>query len=95
MGSSYPGGVTEPRGPWHYDGEIDLGFGAALRMAATVVTRDPTFGWFAYGGLLKEAASAWRFSPRDGLRRRFDVIIPDRRLPFADDVSRSEDRTRP
>src|SRR5439155_69312 len=45
MGSSYPGGVTEPRGPWHYDGEIDLGFGGALRMAATIVTRDPIFGW--------------------------------------------------
>ena len=33
MGSSYPGGVQVPRGPWYYDGEIDLGFGGALRMA--------------------------------------------------------------
>ena len=33
MGSSFPGGVSEPRGPWHYDGEIDLGYGGALRMA--------------------------------------------------------------
>jgi hypothetical protein len=56
MGSSYPGGVTVPRGPWHYDGEIDLGFGAALRMAATIVV-DPIFGWFAYGGLLTENRS--------------------------------------
>ncbi|MBN2569279.1 MAG: hypothetical protein JXB42_07590, partial [Deltaproteobacteria bacterium] len=23
-----------PRGPWHYDGEIDLGYGGALRTAA-------------------------------------------------------------
>ena len=36
-------GADVPRGLWHYDGEIDLGFGAALRMAATIVTRDPVF----------------------------------------------------
>src|SRR5262249_22577378 len=35
---------------WPYDGEIDLGFGGALRMAATMLTRDPIFGWVAYGG---------------------------------------------
>jgi hypothetical protein len=56
MYSSYNPGranpTLEPRGPWHYDGEIDLGFGGALRSAATVVTRDPIFGWFAYGGVL-------------------------------------------
>ena len=77
MGSSYPGGVTVPRGPWHYDGEIDLGFGAALRMAATIVTRDPTFGWLAYGGVLQENVNALDVTPRDGLRRRFYVMIPD------------------
>lgn len=88
MGSSYPGGVTVPRGPWHYDGEIDLGFGAALRMAATIVTRDPTFGWFAYGGLLEENGDRLAAIPRDGLRRRFDVIIPDITLPFAEDITR-------
>ena len=64
MGSSYPGGVTEPRGPWHYDGEIDLGFGGALRMAATIVTRDPTFGWFAYGGALTDSGDDARRSFR-------------------------------
>jgi hypothetical protein len=26
--------------------------------------------------------------PRDGLRRRLDVVIPDRGLPFAEDISR-------
>jgi hypothetical protein len=88
MGSSYPGGVTEPRGPWHYDGEIDLGFGGALRMAATVVARDPLFGWFAYGGALTEAGSALSVIPRDGLRRRLDVVTPDTRLPFSEDISR-------
>jgi hypothetical protein len=88
MGSSYPGGVNEPRGPWHYDGEIDLGFGGALRMAATIVTRDPLFGWFAYGGALTEAGPGLSVIPRDGLRRRLDVVVPDARLPFSEDVSR-------
>ena len=89
MGSSFPGGVTEPRGPWHYDGEIDLGFGGALRMAATIVTNDPIFGWFAYGGVLTETAnepsdqSARR--PPPPLRRRHSATAT---LPFAEDVSR-------
>ena len=88
MGSSFPGGVTEPRGAWHYDGEIDLGYGGALRMAATVVTHDPIFGWFAYGGAMTDTGAALSINPRDGLRRRLDVVIPDERLPFAEDVSR-------
>jgi hypothetical protein len=88
MGSSYPGGVTVPRGPWNYDGEIDLGFGGALRMAATIVTHDPIFGWFAYGGLLRENGNELTINPRDGVRRRFDVVIPDITLPFAEDTRR-------
>jgi hypothetical protein len=88
MGSSFPGGVTVPRGPWRYDGEIDLGFGGALRMAATVVTRDPVFGWFAFGGTLAETEGAVAVNPRDGLRRRLALVIPDPALPFAEDVLR-------
>lgn len=88
MGSSVPGGVTVHRGPWHYDGEIDLGFGGALRMAATVVTRDPLMGWFTYGASLTETDSTLSFIPRDGLRRRLAVVVPDRGLPFEDSVSR-------
>jgi len=88
MGSSFPGGVTEPRGPWHYDGEIDLGYGGALRMAATVVTKDPTFGWFAYGASMTDGGATLSINPRDGLRRRLDVVIPDRTLPFTEDIAR-------
>jgi hypothetical protein len=88
MGSSFPGGVTEPRGPWHYDGEIDLGYGGALRMAATVVTNDPVFGWFAYGATMKDSGDSLAVVPRDGLRRRLDVVIPDAHLPFREDVAR-------
>jgi hypothetical protein len=75
MGSSYPGGVMEPRGPWHYDGEIDLGFGGALRMSATVLTRDPIFDWTAYGGTLTVEKNNLSIVPRDGLRQRFDAIL--------------------
>jgi hypothetical protein len=88
MGSSYPGGVTVPRGPWRYDGEIDLGYGGALRMAATIVTRDPIFGWFAYGGAMTEREEELEINPRDGLRRRFDIIISDVALPFPEDIRR-------
>jgi hypothetical protein len=88
MGSSYPGGVTVPRGPWRYDGEIDLGYGGALRMAATIVARDPVFGWIAYGGAMKEGEKTLEVDPRDGLRRRFQVIIPDPSLPFPEDIRR-------
>jgi hypothetical protein len=80
--------VSEPRGPWHYDGEIDLGFAGALRMAATIVTRDPIFGWIAYGGAMTDQGATLAVNPRDGLRRRLDVVIPDARLPFAEDLSR-------
>src|SRR5258707_7077086 len=66
-----------PRGPWHFDGEIDLGFGGALRMAATIVTRDPIFDWVAYGGEITVKKDALSIIPRDGLRQRFYVILPD------------------
>ena len=69
-----------PRGAWYYDGEIDLGFGAALRTAMTVLTRDPLFGWLAYGGTLELRGDALHVIPRDGLRKRFCAILDDRRV---------------
>ena len=69
-----------PRGPWNYDGEIDLGFGAGLRMAATILTDDPIFGWYAYGGTLDMAGRNISVIPRDGLRQRFYAVLPDQRL---------------
>jgi len=73
-------GAEVPRGPWNYDGEIDLGFGGALRMAATVVTRDPLFDWFAYGGTLSISGDVLSVIPRDGLRQRFAAVLPDPQL---------------
>lgn len=77
MGSSYPGGDMEPRGPWHYDGEIDLGFGGALRISSTVLAQDPIFGWIAYGGTLKTNRNQLSIIPRDGLRQRFAAVTGD------------------
>ena len=63
-----------PRGPWHYDGEIDLGYGAGLRMAATIVADDPLFGMIAYGGALTTTGGQIAVVPRDGVRQRFAVV---------------------
>jgi len=75
-------GTDVPRGPWHYDGEIDLGYGGALRSAATVITRDPIFDWFAYGGVLTMETDKLFVVPRDGLRQRLAVVLQDERLPW-------------
>ena len=67
-----------PRGPWHYDGEIDLGYGAGIRMATTLVAEDPIFGWIAYGASLSGGPDTFEVVPRDGLRQRFCVMRPGR-----------------
>ena len=74
-------GSDVPRGAWFYDGEIDLGYGAALRMASTVLTRDPVFGWIAYGGSFVEDGDKLSIIPRDGLRQRFAAILGSAEKP--------------
>ena len=68
------------RGSWPYDGEIELGYGAALRTAATIVADDPLFGWFAYGGRLEVTDGEFRVWPRDGLRQRLHFVSRGERL---------------
>ena len=68
------------RGAWHYSAEEDVSYCAALRTHATVVTKDPVFGEFAYGGVLTRTASTVNVIPRDGLRVRFHVIRDNQRL---------------
>jgi hypothetical protein len=58
------------RGPWFYDGEIDLGFGGATRAAATIITNDPIFGMVSYGGELNEKNNLLYVIPKDGLRKK-------------------------
>lgn len=61
---------TQERGAWSYDGEIDLGFGGATRMAATIISNDSLFGWIAYGGSLHKVGNTFKVIPKDGLQRR-------------------------
>jgi len=68
------------RGAWYYDGEIELGYIGALRMAATVVTSDPIFGLVALGGDLDATGGGMSVTPRDGLRQRFHIVQESRRL---------------
>lgn len=68
------------RGSWPYDGEIELGYGAALRTAATIVADDPLFGWFAYGGRLEMENGRFKVWPQDGLCQRLHVVGRDTRL---------------
>jgi hypothetical protein len=62
---------VQDRGPWYYDGEVDLGYGGATRSAATILTKDPVFGWTALGGTLSMQDHRMAVIPRDGLRTRF------------------------
>jgi len=80
---------AQGRGPWYYDGETDLGYGGAMRSAATIVTDDPIFGWSAFGGRLvskgKQTANArdvYTLSviPRDGIRTKLYVRSKDKQI---------------
>src|SRR6185437_3742123 len=79
-GRAWLGNKEMGRGSWWYDGEIDLGFSGALRTAATVVSDDPIFGLYAYGGELTKKGNSLQVIPRDGLRDRFDVVLGATRL---------------
>ncbi len=73
-------GKTTARGAWYYSGEEDVGYCAALRTHATILTRDPVFGEIAYGGVVTRQGDAVSVVPRDGLRVRFHVVRGDQRL---------------
>ena len=73
-------GKQQPRGVWQYSGEIDLGFGAALRTAAVIVADDPIFGRVVYGGALRHKGDDMEIVPQDGIGRRFHFIGRKRRV---------------
>jgi hypothetical protein len=68
------------RGAWMYDGEADLGNGAAIRIAETILTDDPLFGWIVYGGSLRINRKGFNVILKDGLRNRFSLITKNNRL---------------
>ncbi|WP_083901190.1 DUF5695 domain-containing protein [Azospirillum sp. B4] len=73
-------GQPHHRGSWYYSSESDLGFCGALRMAATLVSDDPVFGRFCFGGTLTEEGGWLRITPRDGVRRRLHARLQHARL---------------
>lgn len=76
-------GKQQPRGAWQYSGEIDLGFGAALRSTAVIVADDPIFGRIAYGGALSRSGSEICVIPQDGVGRRFHLLDGQHRIHLA------------
>lgn len=66
-------GKQQLRGPWMYDGEIDLGFGGAIRTAATVVVKDKIFGWAALGGHMQQKGTGLTIIPLDGIRQKLFI----------------------
>ena len=64
---------NEKRGPWRYDGEIDLGYGAAFHTARTIVIQDSIFGLHAYGGVLSKEETSLSVIPRDRVRQQFSL----------------------
>jgi len=73
-------GKQMPRGAWYYSAEADVGYVGALRSHATILTYDPLFGDYVYGGLLERKKDIIEVVSRDGLRTRFYVIRKDQRL---------------
>ena len=68
------------RGSWYYACETDLGYCAALRSAATVLTDEPIFGRYCFGGDQQTRAGSIEVIPRDGVRRRFYAMLAERKL---------------
>ncbi len=68
------------RGPWYYDGEIDLGYGGATRTAATVIVKDSLFGWMAYGGTLRRENNTINVVPKDGLQKRLYYRVDNKKI---------------
>nr|WP_321450975.1 DUF5695 domain-containing protein [uncultured Carboxylicivirga sp.] len=73
----------EQRGVWHYDGEIDLGYGAAFKTARTIVVQDSVFGLHAYGGELAKVGSTLKVIPKDGVRQQFSYLLGKYRYHLA------------
>ena len=66
--------------PWYYSCEIDLGFCAGVRAAATVIAEDPDLGLIAYGATMEKHDDYLCIDPRDGVRRRFHYIAKEKRF---------------
>jgi hypothetical protein len=73
-------GQPHHRGSWYYACEIDLGYCGALRAARTVLADDPIFGRTCFGGDWRTSDAGIEVTPKDGVRRRFHVMLGDHKL---------------
>lgn len=72
-------GTQEPRGPWRYCGEGDLGLCAVTRTAETILTDDPIFGMVVYGGRqVRIDDNSISFIPDDGMREKIGIVIGEK-----------------
>ena len=81
-------GQPHHRGAWYYACEMDLGYCGALRTAATILSDDPVFGRFCYGGDWREHRGLIEIFPKDGLRRRFHALLNHDWIHFVSDTDR-------
>jgi hypothetical protein len=56
-----------------YTGDYGMGFFGHAYATATYLVNDPTFGWLAYGGNLKQQGGTLHVEPRDSARTRLFV----------------------
>jgi len=59
-----------------WTGEQDIGFYGALESASSVVVKDPVFGWVGYGCSLEMVGTGFSIIPKDGLRKRIQILEP-------------------
>lgn len=79
------------RGAWYYACETDLGYCGYLRAAATILTDDPLFGRFCFGGSWNVTAGGIQVTPRDGVRRRFHARLDNGNISLVLDSARFAD----
>jgi len=56
-----------------YTGDYGMGFFGHAYATATYLVNDPSFGWLAYGGNLKQQGGTLHVEPRDSARTRLFV----------------------
>ena len=60
---------------WYsFSGEADQGVYAAMLRVSTDVVTDPTFGTFAYGGVVTDTGTSYELEVRDGFGKRVNFL---------------------
>ena len=86
--TTWLGGQPMHRSPWYYSAEQNLGFCGAIRMAATILSDDPIFGRFCYGGTWSQNGTTNQIVPLDGVRKRFHAMLNNGNIHLIVDTDR-------